>query len=220
MDKFVFIGGFRKSFGRGGGGGKSEGGGKGGGFGSFQNGPPSRVIRLGYYSYSCANEIICKVEISDVPYFNAPIYLENKTQIGKVDEIFGTVRDFSVSIKLMDNMSAESFKPKQEFFIDPARLLPLVRFLPKPPQPPKSKKRKTAGAGGSAAGGIGHRGGSRGGSGNMFRGARNFKAGGNRGNRFGNNEESGFAGRGGGGGGGFGRRGFGRGRGVGFSRGG
>ena len=25
-----------------------------------------------------------------IPYFNAPIYLENITQVGKVDEIFGT----------------------------------------------------------------------------------------------------------------------------------
>lgn len=27
--------------------------------------------------------------IDKVPYFNAPVYFENKEQIGKVDEIFG-----------------------------------------------------------------------------------------------------------------------------------
>ncbi len=26
-----------------------------------------------------------------IPYFNAPIYLQNKTQVGKVEEIFGTL---------------------------------------------------------------------------------------------------------------------------------
>lgn len=29
-----------------------------------------------------------------VPQFNAPIFLENKEQIGKVDEIFGPIKDF------------------------------------------------------------------------------------------------------------------------------
>ena len=29
-----------------------------------------------------------------MPYFSAPVYLENKEQIGKVDEILGQLRDF------------------------------------------------------------------------------------------------------------------------------
>jgi rRNA processing protein Gar1 len=28
-----------------------------------------------------------------IPYFNAPIFLENKTQIGKVEEILGSVNN-------------------------------------------------------------------------------------------------------------------------------
>ena len=28
-----------------------------------------------------------------VPYFNAPIYLENKTQVGKVEEILGVINN-------------------------------------------------------------------------------------------------------------------------------
>jgi len=48
----------------------------------------------------------------DVPFFNAPIYLENKQQIGKVDEIFGTLKDFFISVKLSDDMKATSFKEK------------------------------------------------------------------------------------------------------------
>ena len=29
-----------------------------------------------------------------IPYFNAPIYLENKTQIGKVEEILGPIHKY------------------------------------------------------------------------------------------------------------------------------
>jgi rRNA processing protein Gar1 len=31
--------------------------------------------------------------VPQIPYFNAPIYLENKTQIGKVEEILGSVNN-------------------------------------------------------------------------------------------------------------------------------
>jgi H/ACA ribonucleoprotein complex subunit 1 len=107
---------------------------------------------------------VLKVELEDVPYFNAPIFLENKSQIGKIDEIFGTLRDYSVSVKLSDNMNASSFVPKQKLFIDPAKLLPLQRFLPQPPKPKGiGKKKKGDKAPGGAAGGGGSFGG-RGGS--------------------------------------------------------
>ncbi|KAH8298699.1 hypothetical protein KR018_006905 [Drosophila ironensis] len=138
--------GFRGGSGAGGGNFRSNSGGfnkgpRGGGRGAFDNGPPERVIQLGNFIYSCQNELVCKVGIQDVPYFNAPIYLENKEQIGKIDEIFGTVRDYSVSIKLSDNVFANSFKQNQALYIDPGKLLPIARFLPKPPQP-KGIKRK------------------------------------------------------------------------------
>ena len=48
------------------------------------------------------NEIVCFVNpqlINQVPYFNAPVYLENKTKIGKVDEILGAVSDVHFSMK-------------------------------------------------------------------------------------------------------------------------
>lgn len=35
-----------------------------------------------------------------VPFFNAPIFLENKKQIGKVDEIFGPVKDYVIKKKI------------------------------------------------------------------------------------------------------------------------
>lgn len=46
--------------------------------------------------HPCEDDIVCKCVTNDnkVPYFNAPVYLENKEQIGKVDEIFGQLREF------------------------------------------------------------------------------------------------------------------------------
>lgn len=46
--------------------------------------------------HPCEDDLVCKckTEENKVPYFNAPVYLDNKEQIGKVDEIFGQLRDF------------------------------------------------------------------------------------------------------------------------------
>lgn len=51
---------------------------------------------LGEFLHPCEDDIVCKCTTNEnkVPYFNAPVYLENKEQIGKVDEIFGQLRDF------------------------------------------------------------------------------------------------------------------------------
>ncbi|KPI98484.1 putative H/ACA ribonucleoprotein complex subunit 1 [Papilio xuthus] len=206
-------GGGRGGFGgRGGGrGGRGRGGGGGGGFRQQDFGPPETVIPLGHYGWTVQDDLVCKVDIEDVPYFNAPIYLENKEQIGKIDEIFGNLRDYYVSVKLGENIKAKSFKDGQQFYIDPAKLLPLKRFLP---QPPGAKR------------GVG-RGGPRGGRGGGFnRGGGGFNrggGGGRGGGGFGRGGGGGGFGRGGGGGG-FGRGGggggFGRGSGGGGGRGG
>lgn len=69
---------------------------------------------LGYFDYSVQDDLVCKVEIEDVPFFNAPIYLENKEQIGKIDEIFGNIRDYSVTIRLGENIKSVGFKKNQK----------------------------------------------------------------------------------------------------------
>lgn len=41
---------------------------------------------------SCEGELVCKFTKMDptkVPYFNGRVFLDNKTEIGKIDEIFG-----------------------------------------------------------------------------------------------------------------------------------
>lgn len=197
-----FGGGGRNGFGGGGrgGGGRGFGGGR-GGYNRGDQGPPETVIPLGYFAYTAQDDLVCKVEIEDVPFFNAPIYLENKEQIGKIDEIFGNLRDYYVSIRLGDDMKAGSFKKNQKLFIDPAKLLPLQRFLPRPPGSVQKRGGRGGGGrgggrgGGGRGGGRGFGGGGRGGGRGFGGGGRGFGGGGGRG-----------GGRGFGGGGGGGRK--------------
>jgi H/ACA ribonucleoprotein complex subunit 1 len=45
--------------------------------------------------HPCEDLIVIKSSNQEqVPFFNAPIFLENKQQVGKVDEIFGPVKDY------------------------------------------------------------------------------------------------------------------------------
>ncbi|TVY89478.1 H/ACA ribonucleoprotein complex subunit [Lachnellula willkommii] len=192
--------------GRGGFGGR--GGARGGGFGGRDNGPPDTVQPMGSFLHSCEGEIICESINTKIPYFNAPIYLENKTSIGKVDEILGPINQVYFTIKPTEGIQATSFKSGDKFYIGGDKLLPLEKFLPKPKPPPGAPKPKRAG-------------GARGGRGGPMRGGRGGARGAPRG-------RGGFSagGRGGRGGGGFSRGGSGgftpRGRGGargGFSRG-
>ncbi|XP_063444113.1 H/ACA ribonucleoprotein complex subunit 1-like [Mytilus trossulus] len=185
------------------------GGGRGGGGGRFQQdyGPPEYVVEIGTMEHTCEDDLVCLNTNEKVPYFNAPVYLENKQQIGKVDEIFGSITESYFSVKLSDDMKAKSFAKLSKFFIDPAKLLPLQRFLPKP----AGSAGKTRGGGGRGGGRGG--GGFRGGRGGGGRGGGGF-GGGRGGGGFGGGRGGGFRGGRGGGGGGF------RGRGGGGFRGG
>lgn len=160
-----------------------------GGRGSFEpQGPPAQVVEAGMFEHPCEGEAVCKLTNAMIPYFNAPIYLDNKTQVGKVEEVFGPINSVYFTIKMSDGVVATSYSAGDKFFIDPAKLLPLERFLPKP---------KGAGTPRGRGGGRGGRGGGRGGFGGR---------GGGRGGGFGG-RGGGFGGRGGGRGGGFGGRG-------------
>ncbi|KAJ3015950.1 H/ACA snoRNP pseudouridylase subunit [Thoreauomyces humboldtii] len=197
---------------RGGAGGR--GGGR-GGFNSFNQGPPDSVVAMGAFMHNCEGELVCSKLASQakIPYFNAPIFLENKTQIGKVDEILGPLNEVFFTVKLQEGVQAASFKKDDTVFIAPDKLLPLDRFLPKP---------KTVGGRGKPLGRQGlveKRGGGRGGSfGGRGRGAPRGGAGGRGGGRGGFAPRGGAGGRGGFAprgaprGGGFGARGRGRGQ--------
>ena len=134
-----------------------------------------------------------------MPYFNGQIYLQNKTHIGKVEEIFGQITSAFFTIKMQEGINANSYSEGDAFFIDPSKLLPLERFLPQP------KGSKGAGAGRGGGRGGGRMGGRMGGRGRGF---------GGRSPGFGG-RSPGFGGRSPGRGGrsGFAARGRGRGRG-------
>ncbi|CAJ0551629.1 Ff.00g056080.m01.CDS01 [Fusarium sp. VM40] len=197
------------SRGRGGSGFGGRGGGRGGGFQQRDMGPPAQILEMGKFVHACEGEMVCESINPKVPHFNAQIFLENKTAVGKVDEVLGPINQVFFTIKPTEGIQATSFKEGDKFFIGSEKLLPLDKFLPKPKPPPGAPKPKRAGGGrggarGGGRGGFGARGGGRGG----FGGGRGGGGGG------------GFGGRGGRGGSGFAARGGGRGGSGGFSRGG
>ncbi|PYI15727.1 Gar1-domain-containing protein [Aspergillus violaceofuscus CBS 115571] len=197
-----------------------------GGRGGFQQpvGPPAQVLEMGTVMHACEGEMVCESINPKVPYFNAPIYLENKTPIGKVDEVLGPINQVYFTVKPQEGIVATSFKAGDKVYIGGDKLLPLEKFLPKPKPPPGAAKPKRAG--GAGRGGAGGRGG-RGGFAPRGRGGpRGGGFGGGRGGGFSRGGGGGFGGGRGGGRGGFSRGGGGggfgggRGGGGGFSRGG
>lgn len=183
-------GGFRggRDGGRGGGFRGGRFGGRGGGGGFRDDGPPSEVVEVSSFVHACEGDAVTKLTNEKIPFFNAPIYLHNKTQIGKVDEIFGPINESLFSIKMMEGIVATSYAAGDKFYIDPAKLLPLSRFLTQP--------KGQAQAGGRGGGGRGGRGGGRGGGGRGggFRGRGGPRGG--RGPPRGGSRAGGFRGRG------------------------
>jgi rRNA processing protein Gar1 len=95
---------------------------------------------MGSFLHACEGELVCESINTKIPYFNAPIYLQNKvwrpkpeaysipgiltrlqTAIGKVDEILGpinqvyfTIKPYVIPLKTMffdkENTNFEKFK--------------------------------------------------------------------------------------------------------------
>ncbi|KAL9528237.1 H/ACA ribonucleoprotein complex subunit [Sphaerulina musiva] len=152
-----FRGGGRGGFGDRGGRGGFRGGAR-GGRGGFQQsyGPPDTVYEMGTFLHATEGEMVCESINVKIPYFNAPIYLENKTPVGKVDEILGPLNQVHFTIKPQEGIQATSFKSGDKFYIGGDKLLPLEKFLPKPKPPPGAPKvKKPRGAGGAGRGGRG-----------------------------------------------------------------
>merc|ERR1711972_419531 len=132
-------------------------------------GPPDEIEELGDVVRSCENELVVKSTNQRVPMFNARIFLENKEEIGKIDEIFGPINAVCFSVKPAEGIDANSMvakagKPLKKVYIDCAKMLPMARFLPNAPIAKDGKgKGKGKGGGGDFAG--------RGGGGGRGRGA-------------------------------------------------
>merc|ERR1712087_714006 len=100
---------------------------------SFEpEGPPDAIEEVGEVCHTCEDELICKCTNARVPHFNARIFLENKEEVGKVDEIFGPINAFYFSMKAGEGISVDSFKKGKKVYIDNLKLLPMARFLPQP----------------------------------------------------------------------------------------
>lgn len=131
---------------------------------------PNMVIPVGHIMHPCEEYVILKNTVEQkVPIFNRPLYLENKTKIGVVDDVFGPINEFMFSVKCDTGVKPDSFKEGQTLYMNPEHFLWMNRFLPKPkPDPLADKPKKVKGAsGGATRGGFGGRGGfsSRGGAG-------------------------------------------------------
>ncbi|OCK84896.1 Gar1-domain-containing protein [Lepidopterella palustris CBS 459.81] len=101
-----------------------------GGGGGYQQsyGPPATVLEMGKFVHACEGELVCESINTKIPYFNAPIYLENKTAIGKVDEILGPLNQVYFTIKPQEGIVATSFKSGDKFYIGGDKLLPLEKY--------------------------------------------------------------------------------------------
>ena len=101
--------------------------------GSFSLSQDDVHVEMGSFLHAVEDEMLCSSLMPDkVPYFNAPIYLQNKSVIGKVDEILGPINEVYFSVKMGEGMVASSFKKGDKVYIAGDKLLPIERFLPKP----------------------------------------------------------------------------------------
>mmetsp|Transcript_31554 Transcript_31554/g.100500 ORF Transcript_31554/g.100500 Transcript_31554/m.100500 type:complete len:178 (-) Transcript_31554:50-583(-) len=92
-------------------------------------GPPDEIEEIGEFLHSCEDEMIFKCTNSRVPHFNARIFLENKEELGKIDEIFGPINSFCCSVKPFEGIKPDSLKKGKKLYIDNQKLLPMSRFL-------------------------------------------------------------------------------------------
>ncbi|KAM5479972.1 H/ACA snoRNP pseudouridylase subunit [Microsporum audouinii] len=101
-----------------------------GGRGGMQQslGLPASVLEMGTFMHSCEGEMVCESINPKIPYFNAPIYLENKTPVGKVDEVLGPINQVYFTIKPQDGIVPTSFKAGDKFYIGGDKLLPLEKY--------------------------------------------------------------------------------------------
>lgn len=81
---------------------------------------------IGSFQHDVESEMLCSLTApTKIPYFNAPIYLQNKTQIGKVDEILGPINEVYFTVKMEQGMLASSFKKEDKVYISGEKLLPI-----------------------------------------------------------------------------------------------
>lgn len=97
---------------------------------------------MGRFMHACEGEMVCESINPKIPYFNAPIFLENKTPIGKVDEILGPLNQVYFTVKPQEGIVAGSFKSGDRVYIGGDKLLPLERSVLEPVDAVKEEQRE------------------------------------------------------------------------------
>ena len=156
-------GGNKGNFSRGGRGGNFRGGRGGGGQRNNWDEPPSYIVPIGEVMHPCEEYIILKNTYEGkVPKFNHPLYLENKSKIGVIDDVFGPISEFLFSVKCDTGVKPTSFKEGAKIYMNPEHFLNMDRFLPQAKGSFSGSRGGRGGARGGARGGssFGNRGGS------------------------------------------------------------
>ena len=81
----------------------------------------------------------CSVLEKKVPLLMRSIYLENKSLIGKVDDVYGPITAPGIAIKPAEGVKGEGFKKGDKVYADPYETRDVTFFMPKKAMP-KSKK--------------------------------------------------------------------------------
>ncbi|KAK6040897.1 Gar1 protein RNA binding region [Cooperia oncophora] len=115
-------------------------------------------LKSGEFTHTCEDDIVLQMHLwQDSLLQCSVIFTKTKNRYGKIDEIFGSLMDNGFSVTLQNGVKAASFKEGQKLYIDPAKLMPIERFLPGAPRGGRGR----GGRGGDR--GRGGRGGDRGG---------------------------------------------------------
>jgi H/ACA ribonucleoprotein complex subunit 1 len=110
--------------------------GRGYGRGGHQSGSlgsrDSTLVCFGSFTHACEGELVYKAIVPEqIPHFNAPVFLENKAQVGRVEEVFGPLGQVMFSVKPVPGVVAESLRPDDRVYITSDKLLPASYFLKK-----------------------------------------------------------------------------------------
>ena len=62
---------------------------------TWDQGPPAIVAEVGYVMHPSQEYVVVRHTLDErVPIFNRPVYLENKTKIGVIDDVFGPINEY------------------------------------------------------------------------------------------------------------------------------
>jgi len=67
------------------------------------------VEAVAKFMHPCEGEMVYEMipTLAQVPKFNAPVYLENKTAVGKVEEVLGPISQVYFSVKPSEGVFAQ-----------------------------------------------------------------------------------------------------------------